>query len=184
LRRSRCCNTAKRRKPSSETGDALRKLTEIFAMSEFAPVSWIVWALLAALFASLTAIFAKIGVGNVNSDLPTCTRTAVGRVVRGGHSCCLRGVPAAFRNFHTHIHVSWPVRFWRLEPRAFATFEPFCWATQARRADGSRPASVAGTSCRWTGPPYWHIAPTGDCGSPGVNPKWESADRRRCEQAR
>lgn len=36
---------------------------------------WWIYALLSALFASLTAIFAKIGVTNVNSDLATAIRT-------------------------------------------------------------------------------------------------------------
>ncbi|MCI4678537.1 EamA family transporter [Rhodoblastus acidophilus] len=39
--------------------------------------SWIVWALLAAIFAALTAIFAKIGVEGVDSDLATLARTVV-----------------------------------------------------------------------------------------------------------
>jgi transporter family protein len=40
-------------------------------------VSWQFWALLSAAFAALTAIFAKIGVENVNSDLATLIRTVV-----------------------------------------------------------------------------------------------------------
>jgi transporter family protein len=36
---------------------------------------WQAWAVLSALFAALTAIFAKIGVENVNSDLATLIRT-------------------------------------------------------------------------------------------------------------
>jgi bacterial/archaeal transporter family protein len=39
--------------------------------------SWLVWALLSAFFAALTAIFAKVGVQNVNSDLATFIRTIV-----------------------------------------------------------------------------------------------------------
>ena len=39
--------------------------------------SWVVWALLSAAFAALTAIFAKVGVENVNSDLATFIRTLV-----------------------------------------------------------------------------------------------------------
>lgn len=39
--------------------------------------SWITWALLAALFAALTAIFAKVGVSNVNSNYATFLRTIV-----------------------------------------------------------------------------------------------------------
>ena len=39
--------------------------------------NWQVWALLSAAFAALTAIFAKIGVANVNPDLATLIRTLV-----------------------------------------------------------------------------------------------------------
>ncbi len=39
--------------------------------------SWYFWAFLAALFAALTAIFAKIGIENVNSDFATFLRTIV-----------------------------------------------------------------------------------------------------------
>lgn len=38
---------------------------------------WLVYALLSALFAALTAIFGKLGVANVNSNLATGIRTAV-----------------------------------------------------------------------------------------------------------
>jgi transporter family protein len=39
--------------------------------------SWFFWALLSAVFAALTAIFAKIGLEGVDSDLATLVRTAV-----------------------------------------------------------------------------------------------------------
>ena len=39
--------------------------------------SWLFWALLSAAFAALTAIFAKVGVANINSDLATFIRTIV-----------------------------------------------------------------------------------------------------------
>ena len=39
--------------------------------------SWQLWAVLSAAFAALTAIFAKIGVENVNSDFATFIRTVV-----------------------------------------------------------------------------------------------------------
>jgi len=45
--------------------------------------SWQFWALLAAVFAALTAIFAKIGVENVGSDYATFIRTAIILVVLG-----------------------------------------------------------------------------------------------------
>jgi transporter family protein len=38
---------------------------------------WVIYALLSALFAALTAIFAKAGLKNVNSDLATAIRTAI-----------------------------------------------------------------------------------------------------------
>ena len=41
------------------------------------PANWFYWALLAAVFAALTAIFAKIGLEGVDSDLATLIRTMV-----------------------------------------------------------------------------------------------------------
>lgn len=40
-------------------------------------LGWPVWAVLSALFAALTAIFGKIGVAEVNSNLATLLRTVV-----------------------------------------------------------------------------------------------------------
>ena len=45
--------------------------------------SWQFWAVLSATFAALTAIFAKVGVENVNSDFATFIRTIVILVVLG-----------------------------------------------------------------------------------------------------
>ena len=39
--------------------------------------SWQFWALLSAVFAALTAVFAKIGVAGINSDFATLLRTVV-----------------------------------------------------------------------------------------------------------
>lgn len=39
--------------------------------------SWQIWAGLAAVFAALTAVFAKVGVDEINSDLATFLRTLV-----------------------------------------------------------------------------------------------------------
>ena len=41
------------------------------------PNSWQLWALLSAVFAALTAIFAKVGVEGINSDLATLIRTVI-----------------------------------------------------------------------------------------------------------
>ena len=43
--------------------------------------SWFFWALLSALFAALTAVFAKIGIREVDSDLATLIRTGVIMVI-------------------------------------------------------------------------------------------------------
>lgn len=40
-------------------------------------MSWQVWALLSAAFAALTAMFAKVGVAGVDSNLATLIRTAI-----------------------------------------------------------------------------------------------------------
>jgi len=39
--------------------------------------SWFYWAMLSAVFAALTAIFAKLGLRGVDSDLATLIRTAI-----------------------------------------------------------------------------------------------------------
>jgi bacterial/archaeal transporter family protein len=46
--------------------------------------AWQVWALLSACFAALTAIFAKVGVANIDPDFATFIRTAIILVALGG----------------------------------------------------------------------------------------------------
>ncbi len=46
--------------------------------------NWLQWALLSAVFAALTAIFAKVGLAGVNSDLATWVRTVVILAVLSG----------------------------------------------------------------------------------------------------
>jgi bacterial/archaeal transporter family protein len=50
-------------------------------MSQITLAPWLFWALLSAMFAALTAVFAKVGVANVNSDFATFIRTIVILVV-------------------------------------------------------------------------------------------------------
>ena len=47
-------------------------------------MNWFHWALLSAVFAAATAIFAKLGVQGVSSDLATLVRTAIVFVVLAG----------------------------------------------------------------------------------------------------
>ena len=44
-------------------------------------LAWQFWAVLSAIFAALTAIFAKVGIENINSDFATFIRTIVIMVV-------------------------------------------------------------------------------------------------------
>jgi transporter family protein len=46
-------------------------------MSPISFSSWQAWAVLSAVFAALTAIFAKVGVEDINSDLATLIRTVI-----------------------------------------------------------------------------------------------------------
>ena len=61
--------------------------------------SWQLWAVFSAVFAALTAIFAKVGVENVNSDLATFIRTIV--VV-----CVLGLIVYATRQFQDPTEIS------------------------------------------------------------------------------
>lgn len=61
---------------------------------------WKYYALLSAFFAALTAIFAKIGVKDIDSDLATAIRTTIillitwGIALLGNHTCDLRCIPS------------------------------------------------------------------------------------------
>ena len=68
-------------------------------MNSSAFSSWQFWAVLSAVFAALTAIFAKVGVENVNSDLATFIRTIV--VV-----CVLGLIVSATRQFQNPAEIS------------------------------------------------------------------------------
>jgi len=65
--------------------------------------SWQFWAVLSALFAALTAIFAKIGVEQINADLATFIRTIV--VI-----CLLAAILAATGGFENPASV--PGKTW------------------------------------------------------------------------
>ncbi len=60
---------------------------------------WEYYALLSAFFAALTAVFAKIGVKDVDSDLATAIRTTIilfitwGIAILGNHTCNICCIP-------------------------------------------------------------------------------------------
>jgi transporter family protein len=60
---------------------------------------WQTWAILSAAFAALTAIFAKIGVENVNSDFATFIRTII-------ILCVLGAILAATGQFQSPASIS------------------------------------------------------------------------------
>ena len=62
---------------------------------------WAVYALLSALFASLTAIFAKIGIKDVDSDLATAIRTVIILFVAWGIAF-FRGSTAGITSLSKH----------------------------------------------------------------------------------
>src|SRR5580698_766275 len=72
---------------------------EFGTMNASALSSWQFWAVLSAVFAALTAIFAKVGVENINSDLATFIRTIV--VV-----CILTLIVYATRQFQNPATIS------------------------------------------------------------------------------
>lgn len=62
---------------------------------------WWIYALLSAFFAALTAIFAKVGIKNVDSDLATAVRTVVILVIAWGIAFC-RGGTAGLQSLSKH----------------------------------------------------------------------------------
>jgi len=59
---------------------------------------WWIYALLSALFAALTAVFAKIGVKNIDSDLATAVRTTI-VLVMAWSITMLKGNTSSLQNF-------------------------------------------------------------------------------------
>ena len=59
------------------------------------------YALLSAFFAALTAVFAKIGVKDINSDLATAIRTTIILIITWGIVFCERQI-ASIREVSTH----------------------------------------------------------------------------------
>jgi bacterial/archaeal transporter family protein len=55
----------------------MAQFSQLYRRIMTAPNTWFYWALLSALFAALTAIFAKIGIQGVDSDFATLIRTAI-----------------------------------------------------------------------------------------------------------
>ncbi|EIC29857.1 putative membrane protein [Methylomicrobium album BG8] len=96
---------------------------------------WFFWALLSAVFAALTAIFAKIGIQGIDSDLATLIRTAMIVVIL-----------AAFVGFagkwSNPLH--WPARTWQfLALSALATGASWlCYFRALQIGEASKVAPV------------------------------------------
>jgi len=66
-------------------------------------MSWIIWALLSALFAAATAIFAKLGVTGVDSNFATAVRTTVVVLLAWGIALATRSEGS----FHVPSNRTW-----------------------------------------------------------------------------
>src|SRR5579864_5266460 len=102
--------------------------------------SWQTRAVLSAIFAALTAIFAKVGVENINSDLATFIRTIVVIVTLG----FLLAVTGEFQSpgkisGHTYLF---------LILSGLGTGASWLCYFRALRS-GKRPRSRRSTNCRW-----------------------------------
>ena len=79
-------------------------------------LSWQFWAVLSAFFAALTAIFAKVGIENINSDFATFIRTVVTLLRRNGNRLV---------RSHRRPGYSLPCRASQRVPHGFAIFVRF-----------------------------------------------------------
>ena len=61
-------------------------------------MTWLIWALLSAFFAGVTAILAKVGVENVNSNLATAIRTVVILIFAWGVALVTNNNPSRLSN--------------------------------------------------------------------------------------
>lgn len=59
-------------------------LHSLIKNAQLKTIMWWIYALLSALFAALTAIFAKVGIKEVNTDLATAIRTVVILIIAWG----------------------------------------------------------------------------------------------------
>ena len=102
--------------------------------------SWIVWALLSALFAAMTAIFAKVGVEGIDSDLATFFRTIIIIMVLGA-------LLAATGNFKPLGSIS--LRSWLfLSLSGLATGASWlCYFRALKIGDAARVAPISSWSC-------------------------------------
>jgi len=105
--------------------------------------SWQLWALLSAVFAALTAIFARIGVENIGSDLATFIRTVV--VLKLPHlAACHRPVRDVASDLATNLDFSHS-----LGPRDGSFLALLLPRTQAwLRFDGRTDRQIERRACR------------------------------------
>lgn len=97
--------------------------------------SWLLWALLSAIFAALTAVFAKLGVRNVDSDYATLLRTVLVLAVLGAFV----GYVGKFRNPFELSGTTWLF----LSLSALATGASWvCYFRALQLGDASRVAPV------------------------------------------
>jgi hypothetical protein len=72
-------------------------------------LSWQFWAVLSAVFAALTAVFAKVGIQNINSDFATFIRNGRDTRCARDYSDFYKGMAAAWFDHVEDVGVSYLV---------------------------------------------------------------------------
>jgi transporter family protein len=97
--------------------------------------SWQFWALLSACFAALTALFAKVGIENINPDLATFIRTLIIAAV-------LAGILAASGQFQPPATISGRTYLFLLLSGLATGASWLCYFRALKLGDASRVAPV------------------------------------------
>ena len=97
--------------------------------------SWQFWALLSACFAALTALFAKVGIENINPDLATFIRTLIIAAV-------LAGILAASGQFQSPATISGRTYLFLLLSGLATGASWLCYFRALKLGDASRVAPV------------------------------------------
>lgn len=97
--------------------------------------SWQFWALLSACFAALTALFAKVGIENINPDLATFIRTLIIAAV-------LAGILAASGQFQSPATISERTYLFLLLSGLATGASWLCYFRALKLGDASRVAPV------------------------------------------
>ena len=97
--------------------------------------SWQFWAILSAIFAALTAIFAKVGIENINPDFATFIRTIV-------ILCVLGGIVLVTQQYQSLATLSWKSLFFLILSGLATGASWLCYFRALKLGDASQVAPV------------------------------------------